>query len=293
MKPYIRLTFFLLLCVFQLLYTGCSKPSADEIPAYIAIDTASVKPTSLQGTASQKVFDTWVYADNELIGAFELPARFPILKTGASQLTVFAGIKMNGINETRVPYPFYQKIQRNVTLEPEKITELGHLKFTYVDGTKFAWLEDFEHANHTLDSTARSQIDLVRTKMPELAAAFPNEGNEYAAKIIIPSDTLIFECTSHDAFKLPTDGSSVFLELNYKSNNAFTVGLMVNGILALQHAVLGINPSSTWNKIYINLTPTLSANTDASSFKVFFWAKKTTKDAQAEICIDNIKLLHF
>ena len=85
----------------------------------------------------------------------------------------------------------------------------------------------------------------------------------------------------------------VFLEMNYKSNNEFTVGLLVNGSVSSQRSILVINPSSSWNKIYINLTPTLSSITSATSFRVFLTAQKNTKDANGEIYIDNIKLLHF
>jgi hypothetical protein len=286
--------FTLFIIVTLSLLAGCSKTTIDEIPSYIAIDTTSINVASLQGTASQKISDTWVYADNELIGAFEVPAQFPVLKNGSSELSIFAGIRLNGINETRAPYPFYEKITRTVNLEREKITDLGHLKFSYVVGTKFAWQEDFEQANLSIDSTARSEVNLVRTRMTsELAAAFPFEMNEWAAKIVIPDDSLVFECASHDSYKLPTTGTSVFLEMNYKSNNSFTVGLIVNGSVTSQKSVLVINPSETWNKIYINLTPSVSASSGATSFKVFLSAMKNTNVPKAEIYFDNFKLLHF
>ncbi len=276
------------------LTSACTKTSIDDIPSYIKVDSISINVTAIQGTASHKISDTWVYADNELIGAFEMPAKFPILKSGTSELYIFAGIKLNGINETRVPYPFYDRISRTVTLEREKITDLGHMKFAYAAATKFAWQEAFEYTNLSLDSTARSEVNFKRTLLTdELKAAFPYESNKYAAKVVIPADTLVFECSSHDSFKLPTDGTSVFLELNYKSNNPFTVGLFVNGSVTSQRPVLVVNPSSSWNKIYINFTPTLSVNQDATSFKVYFNATKSTDEANAEIIFDNIKLLHF
>lgn len=283
----------LLILAILVIFTGCAKTSIDEIPAYIAIDSISINVTSIQGTASQKISDAWIYADNELVGAFELPAQVPVLKSGTSNLSIFAGIKLNGINETRVPYPFYTQINKSVELEREKVTDLGHMKFAYASATKFAWQEQFEYVNYSLDSTARSEVNLVRTTLPELESIFPGENNKYAAKVVIPSDSLVFECASHDSFKLPTDGTSVFLELNYKTNNAFTVGLFLNGYVTAQRSVLVVNPSSNWNKIYINLTPTLAANNDVTNFKVFFTAMKSTSVPKAEIFFDNIKLLHF
>ena len=281
------------LLAILVIFTGCAKTSIDEIPSYIAIDSISLNVTSIQGTASHKICDAWIYTDNELIGAFELPLQVPALKSGPANLSIFAGIKLNGINELRVPYPFYTQINKSVELEREKITDLGHMKFSYASATKFAWQEQFEFANYSIDSTARSEVNLVRTALPELATVFPGENNKYAAKVVIPSDSLVFECASHDSFKLPTDGTSVFLELNYKSNNPFTVGLFLNGYVTSQRSVLVVNPSGDWNKIYINLTPTLASNNDVTNFKVFFTAMKNTTDPKAEIFFDNIKLLHF
>jgi len=285
--------FFLFSLLTFVIISGCTKPSVDDIPSYIAIDTMSIKVNSMQGTASQNITDSWVYADNDLVGAFELPAQFPVLKSGNTTLYIFAGIKLNGINETRVPYPFYDRIQKTVTLEQEKVTKLGHLNFTYVPTTKFAWLEDFEQVNLTLDSTKRSEVNFTRAKLSELETAFPGEDNDYAASVIIPNENEVFESISNDAFKLPTDGTAVFLEINYKTNNPFTVGLFINGEISSQRPVLVINPSSKWNKIYVNLTPTLSTYTSASNFKVFFTAIKSTTEANAEIFFDNIKLVHF
>ncbi len=293
MTYFARHTYKIFPLLILLIFAGCAKTSIDEIPAYVSIDSISISVTSIQGTASQKISDAWIYADNELIGAFELPVQAPVLKSGTVNLSISAGIKLNGINETRVPYPFYAQINKTVELEREKVTDLGQMKFSYASTAKFAWQEQFEFGNLSIDSTARSEANLVRTYLPELGAAFPGEGNKYAGKVVIDSDSLIFECVSHDSFKLPTDGTSVFLELNYKCNNAFTVGLLLNGNLSSPKSVLVVNSSSNWNKIYINLTPTLASNNNVSNFKVFFTAMKKTTDPKAEIILDNIKLLHF
>jgi hypothetical protein len=222
-----------------------------------------------------------------------MPVRVPVLASGETKVMISAGIKMNGINETRVPYPFYARIEKTLNLEKTKISDLGHLRFSYATNTVFAWLENFESPNSTLDSTSRNNVKLQRLKINELTTVFPYESNDYAAQVIISNDSARFEYASHSNFNLPTDGSSVFLELTYKNNNPFTVGLFANGTYVEQLPVLVVNPSNTWNKIYINLTPTVSAHQDASSFKVYFRAIKNTDEAEAKIYLDNIKLLHF
>lgn len=272
---------------------GCTKSLTDEVPSYIAVDSISLSVSPIQGTASHKIVDTWVYAGSDLVGGFELPAKFPVLKDGNTELTLLAGIKMNGINETRVPYPFYETIKKTVNLQTEKVTDLGHIRFSYKASTQFAWQESFEQYSFSLDSTSRSEVNLYRVAVPELSKVFPYEINQYAGRVLINDKTSVFECQSHNWLKLPTDGRAAFLELNYKSNNTFTVGLVIKDAVSTQHSILVVNPSQSWNKIYINLTPALTSNTSASNFKVYFAAMKDDDVDKAEIYFDNIKLVHF
>jgi len=279
--------------ILILLVASCAKNSVEDIPSYIKIDSISIKPNALQGTLSHKITDAWVYCGNELIGGFEMPANFPILKGGTNVLSIYAGIKLNGINETRVPYPFYQHLEKTVNLKRDSVLNLGDLAVTYTDKTVFSWIEDFEHTNLSIDTTKHSQTALVRALLPELATSFPYETNKYAGKVTLADSITSFECASHDFFDLPTDGHDVFFEMNYKTNHSFTVGLYVNGTVITQRAVFVVNPDNKWNKIYINLTPTLSTYINVSgSFKVYISAYRSKSDANAEIYFDNLKLLH-
>lgn len=286
------INYFVALLIFAS-FTSCSEKNSDEIPSYLKIDTASIISTGLQGTSSHKITDVWVYSGNEFIGAYELPAKFPILKKGVTGLRFYAGIKMNGINETRIPNDFFEAIDVNMRLQQDSVSVIKHLKFAYNENVIFAWTENFEQFNLSLDSTSRSEINFNRVNLPELASAFPFELNEFAAKVVIDNDTSLFECQSHDAFKLPNNGKTAFLELNYKSNNIFTIGIIAVGNISKQHPILVVNPSETWNKLYVNLTSALSAYQDYSSFRIYITATKVNKEAPAEIHFDNLKLIHF
>jgi len=291
----VHLTLFILTTVLMLV--SCQKESDLDIPSYISINSISLAVNGDQGTASHKIVDAWIYTGNDLEGAFELPAYFPVLKSGLVSLNIKPGIKLNGIAETRVPYPFFETITDTRTLSRENVDSLGNLVASYKSDVVFGWMEDFEDTYFSIDTTARSSVKLVRVQEPSLAAAFPGEGNTYAAKAEIKNDSVIFECVSHDSFtfsdNLPEEKSYVFLELNYKTNCPFTVGLMIYGTQTKQQPILVINKSDDWNKIYVNLTPTISLNTDASRFRVFFSARKEAGGTDADIFIDNIKLVHF
>ena len=84
------------------------------------------------------------------------------------------------------------------------------------------------------------------------------------------------------------------MELNYKSNIGFTIGLFVNtGSQQVQQQVLIVNPSKKWNKIYVNFTPTVSDYFGADDFKVFFGFIRNTDEPKAQVYLDNIKLVNF
>ena len=278
-------------------FISCQKGSELDIPSYIAIDSIRLSVTGDQGTAYNKIVDAWVYTDNDLEGAFELPDTFPVLKTGSLQLKILPGIKINGMAETRAAYPFFNPITIPLTLTHEKVTEIGNKVTTYNSNTVFAWFEDFEDPNVSIDTTSRSDVKLTRVGDPSLASLVAGEGNSFCGKVVIQNDSSIFECISHDSFVFPQYTSdlesSVFMELSYKTNCPFTVGLFIHGAQTVQKPIVVVNPSSTWNKIYINLTPTVLLNTDATSFRVFINAQKAENGPDAQIYLDNIKLLHF
>jgi hypothetical protein len=294
-------TYKIILYIFVLsgltAFVSCQKTSELDIPSYISIDSIGLTVAGDQGTASNKIVDAWVYTDNDLEGAFELPAKFPVLKSGESELTIMPGIKLNGMSETRVAYPFFNPITVPVTLTHEQETQVNTKFTTYKSNTVFAWLENFEDPNYTLDTTELSDVAFTRIGDPALLSQYPGEGNSYAAKVILQNESDIFECISHNDFSFPAHSSdlesSVFLELNYKTNCAFTVGLYIYGSQTVQKPIVVINPSKAWNKIYLNFTPTVLSNTTSTKYKVFIRAQKEVDGPDAEILIDNIKLLHF
>lgn len=285
---------FHIVLALSMLIFSCEKGSEEDIPSYISLDRISLNPEG-QGTSSQKISDAWIYIDNEFIGAFEIPfTKVPVLQAGKHQLKIYPGIKMNGIASTRVPYSFYSPVITEINLVHDSILNLGSPTVKYSTNAKFAWMEDFEQSAISIDTSARSLFKLERTSDPQLVFQQPGEYNSYSGLAIILSDSGIFECVSHDSFDLPVNGSDVFLELNYKTNNAVTVGLLVNKYSqTIQEPLIILNRNSAWNKIYINLTSAVINHQDAIDFKIFFGVVKENDVVEAQFLIDNIKLVHF
>jgi len=281
--------FFSLFLISTLLFSSCTAFEGEQtIPAYIHIDTILLTPNpDVQGSNSNKITDAWVYIDDELVGTFEMPCTFPVLKTGKHNIKVLAGIKMNGIASTRVYYPYYKAYTTDITLTEEETDTLRPI-VSYYPSTKFVWIEDFENGGSSFERTSRSDTILEVTTNPSLVF----EG-DYSGAIYLGDSALIFEVSSLEGFVLPKT-QPVFLELNYKTNNYLTVGILGNTPgQVVQTSVMVLNHTSKWNKVYINLTADIGQISDASDFKIFIGMLREEGVEHPEAFIDNIKLVTF
>lgn len=276
-----------------LFLVSCSKNDEMMVPSYLKIDSISVSPNVLQGTASHNITDVWVYSESGLIGAFELPAQIPILESGNTKLNIYAGIKLNGISAARVNYPFYDPLEVTVNLKRDSTSELSGLKVGYSENCKFAWIEDFENENFTFRTTSNGKVPLQRITSGDEIFTLNGESNKSSAKAVLTNDSMYFEYASYESFKLPADGTRpTFLELNYKNSAEFIIGLFVNGTVTEQRPVLVVNPSDKWNKIYVNLTNAVNENNDANNFRIYIKMVKPADAENAYLYLDNLKLIY-
>lgn len=273
-----------------LLLMGCEIINPDEeIPSYVRINSASLTTTySSQGTNSNKIMDVWFYADNEFIGVFEFPVTFPVLKESKISIQILPGIMDNGIDETRINYKFYDTYTitldlikgQTITVEPA---------FIYTSYTNFAWKEDFESSGISLELTSNSLLDTIIKTSNE----FQFEQGKFAAAFLLDQNKSYFECASLEEFNTLKSGTSVYLELNYKTNIEFTVGIWAikpTGVTKKKKLI--ITPTDSWNKIYVNLTSEVHEELLGTTFKISFEGQKSDTISNPEILIDNIKLLY-
>ena len=131
--------YFVFLFFLILIMSSCEKFSGDQtVPAYLSIDSIYLTTNYYsQGTTSQRITDAWVTVDNVFIGAFELPAKFPVLKTGNHKVKIWPGIKKNGISATRISYEYYNPIETELKFAADSTTRIGTVKTTYLGTTLF------------------------------------------------------------------------------------------------------------------------------------------------------------
>ena len=291
----VKLLHWKYLMLVLLILPGCNIINPDEDPpCYIKIDSFTFNPTptitEMGSSSSTRIRDVWVYVDYEFQGAYELPVRFPVLKTGSRQVTLSPGIALNGIASTRSPYPFYKGLTQVMDLPANGEVKIEPV-ISYFDSVKCNFCEDFEGIGFSLTSTGNSD-----TIMYQLPPGDPDikEGNG-SGVVYLDNVGTRFEITSTTAYDLPGSGAAVFLELDYKINQAMNAGLFINttGLTPQQIPLISLNPTNTWNKIYIQLGYTVSGYPNADSFQIYFNALKDPSVSKSEFYLDNIKVVSF
>lgn len=284
----------LVLSTFTL--NSCYKFSGDQtIPSYLRIDSIGLNTDYFtEGSNTHNITDAWVYIDDNLIGVFELPAVVPILKSGPQNLDIRAGIKLNGISSTRVPYPFYKPItNEEFNLYPDSVIDMGVINTRYESDVVFAWMEDFEDSGITLEEISTSDTAIKRTSQNDPNALI-DEYSLHSGVVNLTEDKPVWSSASISSFPITSQGSSVLLELDFKTDNYFSVGLLIleyNTFIKIPLVIA--NHSNTWRKIYINLGPNISLHPQGDYFKVVFESEIENDKTRADIYLDNIKLLYF
>ena len=280
------LTLLILSCLFQ----ACNMINPKEsLPTYIQIDSVRVLSTlpNIHGSVSQKVTDVWVYYNRQLLGAFPLPAKVPVLADDQGELEVIAGIWDNGLSGTRAKYPFYNLDTFTFKASPTGIIHHTPI-FSYrtADSAQTAYfVEDFEQGN----SFERLYGDTTFVKTNDPGDVF--EGN-FSARMELTDSARIGQSITVQSFSLPST-RMCYLELNYTSEVPFVLQTEVNqGGTITKPDIIGVNPSSKWNKIYINFGNYV-ATYPGAGFKFVFGATLPTGMTHGKILIDNFKIIHF
>jgi hypothetical protein len=259
---------------------SCDKDdtTTNGVPSYIQIDEIT-----LDEDYTTNITDAWVYIDGVNKGVYELPAHFPVLNDGAVEVRIYAGIKDNGIASQRVTYPFYHSDTSSIKLTIDSTTIISPI---------VALKENIEGIIDNFDQSYNFNYDTCFS-VPETEGPYGNYGSlSFLDSILVTEinykNPLIFD-------NVPQQGSATYLELDYKSDSEFLVGMYINfpNTPTLQKDLLWINPKDDWNKIYVNLTQTVSEAIGAESFSVFIRMQRDNLSEVKTLDFDNIRIVHY
>lgn len=278
-----KFLFYFLLFFGFLITFSCKKDSLKSPTAsFLVVDKTSLKTTSSQGANSHKITDIWYYVDGQFKGAFPVGSVMPIVAENDANITLFAGIKNNGISATRVPYEFYKQISFDQSIEAGKTYTISP-EFEYTSNAIFYYTQNFDLAGNNFDSVGDSATVFVNSP----ALTYGGTGRSLLMGMSDSKPTAKIVQTT--PYFLPTGGEPIYLELDYKCNQSFVVGVIGGG--SDEREALTINPSDDWNKIYIQLTNVVSRQPTYATqgYQVFIRATKEVNSPQ--IYLDNIKLI--
>lgn len=279
-----------LLCVMSLSpLQSCALFDQEEpIPSYIHIDTITVSSSlETQGFPSAKIIDAWVYVNGIFVGAFELPTSIPVLDTGEAEIIVYAGIKENGISGVSMIYPFYNAYTTTQQLKAgETLTLSPNVVYKPAAGITFSLLERFESSNAFEDNG--TDVSLTTTTDPLLVF----EGNR-SAFTTMQDDLDTFRVVASNPIIFPGADKQMFLELDYRCDIPFNVWVKCNtNDQPIYDEVLTVTSKESWNKIYINLNPTLQFFSQYAPESIQLEFRAINSDTSvAQIFYDNVKII--
>ena len=298
--------YILLLCII-LSFFGCKKfKGSQEIPAYLRIEPWSFATNyDNEGAATYSLPDAWVYVDGSLQGCFEMKshddgkyAMIPVLKEGVHKLQIYPGVKLNGISSTRIQYPFYKPyvISHDFT-QGEISTITPSTRYYSADSTsmRFRILEDFEDENNIkIDSTVKSQtrVKQISHRTNPNAWMDPYDTiNHYRSGWIHLGDSIKkFEIACEELTDFPGTGKYTILEMDYKCTADIVIGMYYMTTQISYDDLYYLRPTDTWKKIYINFSPQITENYNATYIK--FYLGGQISNGTADYYFDNIKLIY-
>lgn len=282
----------ILILISAILIASCGGDIWEaEVPTYLNIAPFEFTTFGDQGANTSDIRDVWVYDNNELLGAFELPAQVPLIGRGEKQIVVFPGIRENGNTFFPDIYFLYEPDtfivnadgSSEITIEPETI---------YDERTKFSFVEDFESGNiFTLDLDEDDTTRLVtqsETVRSGGRAGLIRVNEEFPSAVVATAQSF------GPFFK---DGPQAYLEFDFKSNVPLTVGYfgIANDGENFNFLKVTLLPQEEWKKVYVEFTEEFLGD-DLRLANIIFRVdldQRLSSATEGETFIDNVKLVHF
>lgn len=288
-------SFFLLLL---LLVMACSVEKA-TIPSYVYIKKFKLNTDLLtQGDTTQDIVDVWLYQNNEFKGSFGLPTYIPITEKDKHNITLRAGVKRSGQDDQRLQYPLFTDFNTTLPLNNLGSDTIAPV-VSYLPNCKFPLLQDFD-GNSSFFSIQNQKLGDSIAKINDINAW---KINNNSAKFILADTSFSLVYASKEISNLPANNIFLYLEVDYKCNDAFSIGINPiynNGNFKQPYEVLNVNSTNgKWKKLYLDLAleigTEIAQNGAGTKFQIYFMVQKNGEPLKdnTHLFIDNIKLIHF
>jgi hypothetical protein len=285
------------LSLLLLLAMACSVEKS-TIPSYIYVKEFKLNTNLLtQGDTTQDIVDVWLFQNNEFKGSFGLPTYIPITEKDKHNIKLRAGVKRSGQDDQRLQYPMFTDYDTILPLNNLGSDTISPV-VSYLPNCKFSLLQDFDGNSSFFTIYNQKKGDSI-AKVNDLDAW---KINNNSAKFILADSTYQLFYNSKELSNLPANAISLYLEVDYKCNDQFFIGLFVTPLVGdvKRYPVLTTNSTNgKWKKLYLDLATEVGTEIaktgTGTTFQIFFMVQKSGNPLvdNTHLFIDNVKLLHF
>lgn len=285
-----KYNFLLFLSIIGLLGTGCNLINpAEKTPTYVHVDSFSFKinDASKEGTARQNINCAWVYFDNQAIGVFDLPVTIPVLADAPGQIQIIPGVTVSGLKDYVTQYAFFKSATTNIDPSPGKVIQFTP-QTSYVTDANFQWKEDFETGNTFIPVNSELTTDSTIARVTDKSMVYEGGAAGY-----IYMDATHYESQNISNNSFPIAQGRSFLEIHYKGNTSFQVGLQttVGGAIEYEY-LIGLKAKDTWNKVYVDLSQFTSVK-KGSAYRIMIKSGLDEGLTNGYVLLDNLKIISF
>jgi len=297
----IRHTFLILVLLIPFVISSCSTFDPPVvIPIYGHIDSIhfTIPPDSVnkQGSASSKIPYTWVYLDDNPVGAFQMPCTFPMVAgNGTHNIKIYSGVAAAGGTSPVSINPFYQYYSININMQQGSTYKFQPVSM-YYSWVTFPFMENFDESSnvptHIVNyhgggnaATASTTSMLITNKR---GLVFQGKGS---GMTVVNSAHPYYIGITNPGNSLPNSGSPVYMELNYRATTIFTIGMFDADTTNQSNPIL-VYPAPTWTKMYVTLNSTISTfNIQPQNIYFTIGLDSVDDHTSDTLLLDNIKIL--
>jgi hypothetical protein len=278
-------------------FNAC-KVDKSFIPSYIEISKIDIDASSINGNNIHDIKAIQVYVNNQTVGTFPIPCKFPIDASGKVEIQATAFVKINGNSQTLVPFRSLNILKDTLTVEREKTTS-WQPQFTYRNNVEIVWQEDFEDSSATFVPIRKDSLDYTRIELRPF-----NLNNIFTSPSLVHvsrfADVDTFRSMDFAYFSritsLPSDGRDAILEFDI--NTALPVLVAVRRFSTTQIEYVPyvtVNATNNeWKRFYINLIYEIQGQPANTQYEIFFSLDKPQNfEGSTEFLIDNIRLSYL
>ena len=265
--------------------SGCAlTDNFDERPMFLEVPEITFSSSDPIINESQDIKDVWAFANGELLGVFELPARIPVLGSGPMTITLFAGIRDSGQALVAKQYPFFERMEIELEFAPGEVVPIN-FETKYDDAVKFPIVDNFE-------TNSLFSLDIDGDANSTLVLSEDTPYGDFCGSIAVTTSTTNFEQGTTTIYDTSVfGGSQVYLELDHRSDVPFIIAVAGYGNnQRVEQAVIGLFPSEDWSKLYLNMSAILNGGL-YDSYQLFISGDGL--GSTGTIYLDNVRLLHY